>query len=237
MRSIVAAIFCLFFSGIAEAATISGVVVDADTNVPIPWAYAQLHRLNSETGYLEFVTNGSTAGDGSFVFEAEKEGNYLLEVSADSHFLSRTEVFVAEDWDTTGLLVELTPSPAIISCQPSLTFGGEGDEYGNEVVVNYEVKNTTSEPLLVAVSLEAAAPADTDFQTLFEAGPWSLRIPPFFIGVDRQRVSISSNIPKGYSMCGWLYVTAPGDPFVVYDKFYLCTPPKGSVVPTSPPKG
>lgn len=218
----------LWLSGVAGASTISGVVVNANTNFPIPWAYAQLHRLNPETGYLEFVINGATAKDGSFVFEAEKEGNYLLEVSADSYLLSRSDIFLADDWDTTGLLITLTPSPAAISCQPSLVFDGD-------MVVDYQVKNTTASPLLVDVSLTASAPADTDFQTLFQAGPWPMLIRPFYIGTARQQVSVSPNIPKGYAVCGWLQVMAPGNPFMVYDKFYLCTPPKGSVLPTSPP--
>ncbi|MEK7480524.1 MAG: carboxypeptidase-like regulatory domain-containing protein [Patescibacteria group bacterium] len=92
MRKIVSLIFVAFItfsSLIANAAVMSGVVVNANTNLPVPWAYVQLHRYNPETGYLEFVMNGTTAEDGSFFFNAEKEGNYLLEVSADSYLLSR----------------------------------------------------------------------------------------------------------------------------------------------------
>lgn len=234
MRKIIAlgllSFLCLLeISGVAEASIISGVVVDANTNHPVPWAYVQFHRLNSETGYLEFVTNGSTAEDGSFSFEVEKEGNYLLEVSADSYLLSRSDIFLADDWDTTGLLITLTPSPAAISCQPSLVFDGD------TVVVDYQIKNTTASPLLVEVLLEGSAPADTDFQVLFQAGPWPTLIRPFYTGTARQQVSVSPNIPKGYSVCGWLQVMAPGNPFVVYDKFFMCTPPKGSTAPTPAP--
>jgi hypothetical protein len=232
MRNIVGLIFItivLTRALIANAAAVSGVVVDADTNLPVPWAYAQLHRYNPETGYLEFAASGQTAEDGSFFFKTEKEGDHLLEVSADSYLLSRVYTFLADDWDTTGLLVILTPSPAIINGVSTLVL--EGDE----LVVNYQIKNTTAKSLPVWISLMVFAPADTDFQTMFEAGPWSLLVHALCTEAGEKRVSVSLSIPIGYSVCGWLQVTAPGNPFVVYDKLSVCTSPKGSALPTSPP--
>jgi hypothetical protein len=116
----------VFFGGIAKATTsrieqfvtVSGIVVDQDTNQPIPWAYVQFHRVNPETGYLDFVVNAS-GPDGNFIFRLP-EGEYLLEASAETYYITRLNVSL-RFYSKIDLLIVLTPSPAIIS-EPSLVF-------------------------------------------------------------------------------------------------------------------
>lgn len=99
-----------------EAASISGTVVDAKTQKPVPAALV----IASRAGAPPFTRNTKSGADGSFQIQGLTSGNYLVCVQAGDQYLNPCEwagspaaVTLASGQAAAGLKVALAPASVL----------------------------------------------------------------------------------------------------------------------------
>lgn len=230
--------FFIFAPLAANAATISGWVVNETDNVPVPWSFLQLHKKDVGSGYLTFV-GGFSSADGNYSFELPEPINfadavfeeYLLEAKAENYTLSRVPIFFDSVNDIV-VNVTLTSSAVVLE----LTLGQMmWDENLTTLSWPIPLKNQTTEKQRVLVHAVYNGPVTTDFWSQFPAFSGIVSLDPSSCKEEVFSIFVPSEaVPEGYSVCLWVFVTKVGDPFTMYDGFYDCAL-KSHVQPTSPP--